>query len=156
MGWIIFIIYLIGWHIGMYGLFKKAGIEPWKALIPFYNTWIVVEKTHIRKIWFWIQLIPIAGQFVTIWITIIWVMHFGKVTLLDHAATTFVPFIYLPYIASSKSVRYIGHEGFKDIPSRDRGNGLMLLYLLLLLQPLFAHLFLRPIRSQPEAWRKPC
>lgn len=113
MGWIIFIVYLIGWHIGMYGLFKKAGIEPWKALIPFYNTWIIVEKTHIRKIWFWMQLIPIAGQFVTIWITIIWVMHFGKVTLIDHTATTFVPFIYLPYLASSKQVRYIGHEGFK-------------------------------------------
>ncbi|TDH28808.1 signal peptidase I [Segetibacter sp. 3557_3] len=113
MGWIIFIIYIIGWHIGMYGLFKKAGIEPWKALIPFYNTWIIVEKTHIRKIWFWLQLIPIAGQFVTIWITIIFVMHFGKVTLPDHAATTFIPFIYLPYIASSKQVRYIGHEGFR-------------------------------------------
>ena len=38
MGWIIFIVAAAGWHIGMYGMFKKAGIDGWKALIPFYNT----------------------------------------------------------------------------------------------------------------------
>ena len=27
MGWIIFILGTIGWHIGIYGMFKKAGIE---------------------------------------------------------------------------------------------------------------------------------
>ncbi len=113
MGWIIFTLYIIGWHVGMYGMFKKAGIAPWKALIPFYNTWIIVEKTHIRKVWFWLQLIPIAGQFITIWITIIFVMHFGKFNLVDHTATTFLPFVYLPYVGYSKEVRYIGHDGFK-------------------------------------------
>ena len=74
MGWIFLLIYIVGWHVGMYGMFKKAGITPWKALIPFYNTWLIVEKTNIRKVWFWLQLIPIAGQFITIWITIIFVM----------------------------------------------------------------------------------
>ncbi|MEJ7829047.1 MAG: signal peptidase I [Segetibacter sp.] len=110
MGWIFIIIYIVGWHVGMYGMFKKAGIEPWKALIPFYNTWLIVEKTHIKKVWFWLQLIPIAGQFITIWITIIFVMHFAKFSLIDHTATVFLPFIYLPYLGFSKSVKYVGHE----------------------------------------------
>jgi signal peptidase I len=110
MGWIIFTIYIIGWHIGMYGMFKKAGITPWKALIPFYNTWCIVKAAHIKKIWFWLQFIPIAGQFVTIWITIIFVMHFGKLSLLDHALTVFFPFIYFPYLGYSNQVRYAGHE----------------------------------------------
>ena len=113
MGWIIFIIGVIGWHIGMYGMFKKAGIEPWKALIPFYNTWCIVNKTNIRKVWFWLQLIPIAGQFITIWITIIFVMHFAKFSLLDHIATVFLPFIYFPYLGFSSKVRYVGHEAVK-------------------------------------------
>ncbi|HEX8334680.1 MAG TPA: signal peptidase I [Segetibacter sp.] len=112
MGWILLVVYIIGWHIGLYGTFKKAGIEPWKALIPIYNTWCIVQKTQIRKIWFWLQLIPIAGQFITIWISIIWVMHFGKFSLLDHAAVTFIPFIYMPYVGFSPNVKYIGHEGF--------------------------------------------
>ncbi len=108
MGWIIFILGAVGWHIGMYGMFKRAGMEGWKALVPFYNTWCIVEKCGIKKIWFWLQFIPIAGQFITIWITIIFVMHFGKFTVADHAATVFLPFIYFPYLGFSKQVRWGG------------------------------------------------
>lgn len=113
MGWIIFIIWIVGWHIGLYGMFKKAGIAPWKALVPFYNTWIMVELCHIRKVWFWLQFIPIAGQFITIWISIIWVMHFGKFDLISHTLTVFFPYIYFPYLGFSKKERWKGHEIFK-------------------------------------------
>lgn len=114
MGWIIFLVGAIGWHVGMYGMFKKAGIAPWKALIPFYNTWCIVEKTDLKKFWFWLQFIPIAGQFITIWITIIFVMHFGRFNVLHHAATIFVPFIYFPYLGFSKDERYAGDIVFKN------------------------------------------
>src|ERR1700712_2536809 len=110
MGWVLFIIGTLGWHIGMYGMFKKAGIEPWKALIPFYNTWCIVEKCRLPKVWFWLQFIPIAGQFITIWITIIFVMHFGKFNLIEHALTVFLPFIYFPYLGFSPKERYKGPE----------------------------------------------
>ena len=113
MGLIIFIIGVIGWHAGMYGMFKKAGIEPWKALIPFYNTWLIVEKTCIKKLWFWLQLIPIAGQFITIWITIIFVMHFGKMDMIAHTLTVFFPFVYFPYLGFSEKIRYGGEKVFK-------------------------------------------
>ncbi len=113
MGWIIFILGAIGWHIGIYGMFKKAGIEPWKAFIPFYNTWCMVEKANIKKFWFWLQFIPIAGQFITIWITIIFVMHFGQVTLLQHTAAVFLPFIYLPYVGFSKDIKWGGEAVIK-------------------------------------------
>ncbi len=114
MGWIIFLIGTIGWHVGMYGMFKKAGIEPWKALVPFYNTWCIAQKCNIKKYWFFLQFIPIAGQFITIWITIIFVMHFGRFNTLHHAATTFVPFIYFPYLGFSKSERWGGEKVFKN------------------------------------------
>jgi signal peptidase I len=113
MGLIFLIVYLVGWHVGMYGMFKKAGIEPWKALIPFYNTWFIVEKCKIRKFWFWLQFIPIAGQFITIWITIIFVMHFKKVSVPAHAAVVFVPFIYFPYLGFSKKEKWYGHDILK-------------------------------------------
>lgn len=115
MGWIFLVLYIVGWHIGMYGMFKKAGITPWKALIPFYGTWFIVEKCNIKKIWFWLQFIPIMGQFITIWITIVFVMHFGKFSLIDHTLTTFVPFIYLPYLGFSKdkSTDYKGDKVVK-------------------------------------------
>ena len=113
MGLLLFIIGIIGWHVGMYGMFKKAGIEAWKAFIPFYNTWLIVEKTKIRKYWFWLQLIPIAGQFITIWITIIFVMHFKKVSVLDHAATVLFPFIYFPYLGFSEKEKWYGEDVLK-------------------------------------------
>ena len=108
IGWIVFIIWVLGWHIGLYGMFKKAGITPWKALVPFYNTWCMVKKMQLKKYWFFLQLIPVAGQFITIWICIKFVEHFGRFGFWHHAATVFIPFIYFPYLGYSKNERYAG------------------------------------------------
>lgn len=110
IGWIIVIIATLGWHIGLYGMFKKAGIEGWKAFIPFYNTWCMVEKMELKRFWFFLQFIPIAGQFITIWICIKFVEHFGRFNVLHHAATVFVPFIYFPYLGFSKNERFAGRK----------------------------------------------
>jgi signal peptidase I len=109
IGLLIFIVATIGWHVGMYGMFKKAGIEGWKAFVPFYNTWCMVEKMPLKKYWFFLQLIPIAGQFITIWITIKFVEHFGRFGFWHHAATVFFPFLYFPYLGFSKNERYAGN-----------------------------------------------
>lgn len=108
IGLIIFIVAAIGWHIGLYGMFKKAGIEPWKALVPFYNTWCMVKKMNLKKYWFFLQFIPVAGQFISIWITIKFVEHFGRFGFLHHAATVLLPFIYFPYLGFSSGERYAG------------------------------------------------
>ncbi|MBS1752948.1 MAG: signal peptidase I [Ferruginibacter sp.] len=107
-GWIVFIIGALGWHIGMYGMFKKAGIESWKALVPFYNTWCMVQKMQLKKYWFFLQFIPIAGQFITIWICIKFVEYFGRFDFWHHAAAVLFPFIYFPYLGYSKNERYAG------------------------------------------------
>ena len=108
IGWILFGLAVVGFHVGLYGMFKKAEIDAWKALVPFYNTWLMVKKMDLKIYWFLFQFIPIAGQFVTIWILIKFVEHFGRFHLLHHAATVFVPFIYFPYLGFSTSERYAG------------------------------------------------
>lgn len=108
VGLLLFVIATIAVLIGLYGMFKKAGIAPWKALIPLYNTWCMVEKMELKKIWFFLQLIPIAGQFVTIWINIKFVEHFGRFGLFHHFLTVFFPFIYFPYLGYSDMERYAG------------------------------------------------
>ena len=107
-GWLIFSLATIGFHIGLFGMFKKAGIDGWKAFVPFYNTWLMVNKMELKTYWFFLQLIPIAGQFVSIWIFIKFVEHFGRFSLLHHAATVFIPFIYFPYLGFSQNERYSG------------------------------------------------
>ena len=122
IGWIIFIIGALGWHIGLYGMFKKAGITPWKALVPFYNTWCMVNKMKLPKLWFILQFIPIDGQFITIWITIKFVEHFGRFGFWHHAATVLIPFIYFPYLGFSPNEKYAGElvvNNYKKSASRE-------------------------------------
>lgn len=114
LGLMIFIVAAIGFHIGLYGMFKKAGIPPWKALVPYYNTWEMVEKMELKKYWFWLQFIPIVGQFISIWIYIKFVEHFGRFSILHHAATVFIPFIFFPYLGFAKNERYAGTRAVKD------------------------------------------
>ncbi len=108
IGWIVFIVGALGWHIGMYGMFKKAGMEGWKALVPFYNTWCMVQKMELKKYWFFFQFIPIAGQFITIWVCIKFVEHFGRFGFWHHGAAVFFPFLYFPYMGYSKNERFAG------------------------------------------------
>ena len=108
IGLLLFIIACILVLIGLYGMFKKAGIAPWKALIPYYNTWCMVDKMELKKIWFFLQFIPIAGQFITIWINIKFVEHFGRFGIWHHFLAVFFPFIYFPYLGFSDQERYAG------------------------------------------------
>ena len=113
-GLIIFILATLGFHFGLYGMFRKAGIAPWKALVPYYNTWEMVEAMELKKYWFWLQFIPIVGQFISIWIYIKFVEHFGRFSVLHHAAAVFIPFAYFPYLGYSKNERYAGTKIVKN------------------------------------------
>lgn len=106
--WIVYVLLIVAIHIGLYGMFRKAGITPWKALIPVYNTWCMVQKMELKKVWFFLQFIPVAGQFITIWILIKFVEHFGRFGVGHHALTVFAPFAYLPYLGFSNQERYAG------------------------------------------------
>lgn len=65
---------------------------------------------ELKKYWFFLQFIPIAGQFITIWIFIRFVEYFGRFSVVHHAAAVFVPFIYFPYLGYSKMERYAGKK----------------------------------------------
>ncbi|MFT3844378.1 MAG: signal peptidase I [Lacibacter sp.] len=98
---------------GLYGMFKKAGEQGWKAFIPFYNTWIMVELAGMKKYWFFLQFIPIAGWFISLGILIEFVKMFGKFKFYEHALTVLVAFAYFIFIGFNKQDKYIGPEGAK-------------------------------------------
>ena len=109
---VVIIVLLIIWvilpSIGFYGMFQKAGMEGWKGVIPLYNSWCMVEKMQLKKIWFFLQLVPVVGFFITFWIYIKFVEHFGRFGIIHHAATVLIPFIYFPYLGFSDNERYAG------------------------------------------------
>ena len=49
------VLYLVQ-VIGMFFLFKKMGLESWKGLIPFYNGYLVAERTYASR-FFWTILV---------------------------------------------------------------------------------------------------
>lgn len=48
--------------IGLWKLFKKAGKNGWEAIVPFYNTYVLVEIAGLN---WWYFLIAIAGTIVS-------------------------------------------------------------------------------------------
>ena len=126
---IILVISFLGWQVGMWGIFKKAGLKPWLSLIPFYNVWLWIKVVIGRK-WWWMLLflIPYLGIFMffyMIWETI---RQFNKYSYLPLIfGTLFFPF-YLPYLGFSPKEQYVTPENLerpKKTSARSWGDALI-------------------------------
>ena len=105
---VILIISFLGWQVGMWGIFKKAGLKPWLSLIPFYNVWLWI-KVVIGRQWWWMLLflIPYLGIFMFFYMVWETIRQFDKYSYIPLIlGTTFFPF-YLPYLGFSKKQEYI-------------------------------------------------
>ena len=107
---------------GLYGMFKKAGVPAWKALVPYYNVWTMIEIAGRPKYWFFLQFIPIVGWFITLGIFIEFVKPFGKFKFYQHAMASLVPFLYFIYIGFNKKDKILGLDivkKHKKSPARE-------------------------------------
>lgn len=105
---VLLIISFLGWQIGLWGIFKKAGLTPWKSLIPFYNVWLW-NRDVICKKWWWFLLfiIPYLGIFMFLYMIWETIHHFNKNGYLPLIlGTLFFPF-YMPYLGFSSKENYI-------------------------------------------------
>ena len=94
--------------IGAAKLFEKAGVPGWKAFVPFYNTWIMLQLAERPKHWVFWQIIPVAGWFISLGIYVEFVKVYGKFKLWEHAAAALLPLIYFPVIGYDPKVKYTG------------------------------------------------
>ena len=105
---IISIIQVIGFQLGLWTIFRKAGLKGWLSIIPVYRTWLWLRKVIDRPWWwmiFWVM--PFIGVFMVyymIWDTI---RCFNKRSYLYLIPGTFFYFFYLPYLGLSKKETYI-------------------------------------------------
>jgi len=103
---IITIIAIIGFQIGLWFLFKKVGIQPWKSLIPVYNMWIWLNVLSRPKWWIFFIIFPFICVFMfylMVWKTI---RLFRKTSYLYLIPGTLFFFIYLPYLGISENEHY--------------------------------------------------
>jgi signal peptidase I len=93
---------------GLYKMFEKAGLSPWKALVPYYNTWIMLKSAGRPKYLFFCQFIPIVGWFISMWIFIEFVKLFGRFRFYQHALAAILPLFYFVYLGFSRKVSFAG------------------------------------------------
>lgn len=60
---ILLIAWLVFYYIGAWKFYKKTGREGWKAIIPYYNSWVLVEMAGLKWYWF---LIMYAGTILSL------------------------------------------------------------------------------------------
>ena len=131
----IILIPIIGFYIySMYKLFEKCNIDGWKAIIPFYNTFIEIRLAGCN--WWYIFVYVGAcilsidagtGLRILCSLAILFVhsivaynlckkVNNGKNSLMvDFLLLTFLPFIYLPVMALNDDYKYI--EGVEVTPN---------------------------------------
>jgi len=114
MGNIIFLILILVSFVGLYKLFQKAGIAPWKALIPVYN--FCVASKMINKPWWWGLIMAVPGVNVIMYGVYGFniARAFKKRTTGDLVFASLLPYIFFVKIGFDPKVTYFG---VKDIRS---------------------------------------
>lgn len=93
----------------MWKLYEMAGKPGWAAIVPIYNTLVMLEI--IRKPWWWLLLmITPIGVIWAIWTVNLFAKSFGKSEGYT-IGILLLPFIFLPMLAFGKDTKFVGLGG---------------------------------------------
>ncbi len=95
--------------VSTWKIFTKAGKPGWAALVPIYNTIVLLEIVNKPTWWVVLMFIPVANVVVTILVAIELVRVFGKSDAYA-ALLILVPIIGYPMLAFSKDAVYRGPQ----------------------------------------------
>lgn len=86
-------------------IFKKAGVEQWKAWVPVYNSWVMLELGDQKGWWAVLMLVPFVNIVALIFLIIAEYnigLKFGKEGVFVLLAI-FIPIVWLAWLAFDKS-----------------------------------------------------
>lgn len=86
-------------------IYQKAGYEWWKAIVPYYNLYIMTEFTIGNGWWFLLMFVPVVGIILTYVMFYRLAMCFGKSTLFG-IGMIFIPIVFLAILAFEKENTY--------------------------------------------------
>lgn len=107
---ILALIYFLLSHVGLYLVFKKAGIEPWKAIVPFYGTYVAIKL--VEKPWWWliVYYIPFVGFIIWVGIITELLKRFGIFEFKNHVGMVIAAPVYLYLLGSKEEYKWRGNE----------------------------------------------
>lgn len=100
---ILLVLYFLGCLLGLWFVFKKAGVAPWKALVPIYN--IVVWIKVCGKNWHWYLyfLVPAINIFTFLLLVVETAKVFRRYGFWEQTFAVIFPWIYLPILGFNKA-----------------------------------------------------
>ena len=121
--------------IAKFKIYKKAGQEGWKCLIPFYNTWTECEIIGLNTNWVWIILgttlativfkdvtiISLAASIITLYFNVLLSVSFAQSFGKDAGfgvGLLFLPYVFYPILGFGQA-EYAGAKPMKDIIFKD-------------------------------------
>ncbi|MAY82817.1 MAG: S26 family signal peptidase [Flavobacteriales bacterium] len=152
---IILSAYFLISHIGFYLIFEKAGTPGWKALIPFYGTYVAVKLIRRPIWWFIVYYIPFIGFISWVGIIVELLKHMGILKYWEHAlAVIFAPF-YLIYVGFNKEIQWKGYEfmdNYKKPTSREWADAISFAVILAtIIRALYIEAFTIPTSSMEKS-----
>ena len=116
---ILLAFYFIGCLLGLWFVFKKAGIAPWKALIPLYNIVLWVKICGKKWPWYIYFLIPAINVFTFLLMVVETAKVFKRYGFWEQTFAVIFPWIYLPILGLSKKMEYTNPA---DLPKHKVGK----------------------------------
>ena len=105
----IWFIFFIGLYVvvslSLMRIFKKAGVKPWIAWVPFYNNWKMLEIGGQQGFWAILAIIPVVNIVSAVFMYIA-MYHIGKKLDKDGAfvlLAIFLPIVWFIWLAVDKS-----------------------------------------------------
>lgn len=118
MGNYIFLVLVIASFYGLSKLFAKAGVESWKAYIPFYNFFILSKL--LDKPWWWCLIMLVPGVNIIMYGVYGFntARAFNKPSNNDLWFASLLPYIFFVKLGHDETAKYVGLEKFKNEPSK--------------------------------------
>ena len=104
---ILLVLYLVGTIVGLWFVFKKAGIAPWKSLIPLYNIVVWLKMCNKKWSWYIYFLIPAINVFMFLLMVVETSKVFRRYGFWEQLFGVILPWVYLPIVGLSPKMQYI-------------------------------------------------
>ncbi len=113
---VLLVLYLVGTIAGLWFVFKKAGIAPWKSLIPIYNIVVWVKMCNKKWTWYVGFLIPAWNVFMFLLMVVETAKVFRRYSFWEQLASVIVPWVFLPLWGLNPKLQY--HDPVTDPPKK--------------------------------------
>ena len=113
---ILLILYFVGSLAGLCFVFKKAGLAPWKALVPVYNIVLWIKLCNKKWQWYIWFLIPAINVFAFLLLVVETARVFRRYNFWEQTAAVIFPWIYLPIVGLHPGMVY--HDPKSDPPKK--------------------------------------